>query len=390
MYRRIYLDHAATTPLRSEARASMAPYLAEYSHGNPSSLHAEGQRAKRAVDTARAVVAGALGCGFAEVTFTSGGTEADNAAILGVLLAAGPRRRHLIVSAIEHEAVLKTASFAGRLGYTVSIASPDAAGIVSPGAIAALVREDTALVSVMHANNEIGAIQPIREIAETAHAAGALMHTDAVQSFGQIEFKVDDLRADLISVSAHKIYGPKGIGALYVRDGAPIEPFVHGGGQERERRAGTENVAAIAGFGAAVSRMVSERADEAVRLSALRDLMFSEILRVAPEARINGDRIRRLPNNVNVSLPGLDPETVLVGLDMEGVAASAGSACASGSIEPSHVMRALGLRDAEIGATLRFTPGRETTEEEVVEAVQRLKKVIERQGPSRRSEAFSR
>jgi len=379
MYRRIYLDHAATTPLRSEARAAMAPFLDEYSGGNPSSLHAEGQRAKREIDKARVIISEALGCDFAEVTFTSGGTEADNAAILGILLAAAPKRRHLIVSAIEHEAVIRTGLFAQRLGYEVSMAMPDRHGIVSADEISALIRDDTALVSVMHANNEIGVIQPIREIAEVAHSAGALMHTDAVQSFGQLDFRVADLNADLMSISAHKIYGPKGIGALYVRDGIPIEPFIHGGGQERERRAGTENVAAIAGFGAAVKCMILERSNEAARLSALRDMMFDEILREMPEARINGDRDRRLPNNVNISLLGKDAETMIVGLDMEGVAASAGSACTSGSIEPSHVMRAMYLRDDEIGATIRFTLGRSTTQEDVVEAVERLKKVVGRQ-----------
>ena len=383
MYRRIYLDHAATTPLRSEARAAMEPFLDEYSVGNPSSLHMEGQRAKREIDTARVIISEALGCDFAEVTFTSGGTEADNAAILGILLAAGPKRLHLIVSAIEHEAVLKTASFAERLGFAVSVAMPDHRGIISPDEISSLIREDTALVSVMHANNEIGVIQPIREIAEVAHSGGALMHTDAVQSFGLLDFEVTSLNADLISISAHKIYGPKGIGALYVRDGLPIEPFIHGGGQERERRAGTENVAAIAGFGAAVKYMVLERNDEAARLSALRDMMFDEILRETPEARINGDRDKRLPNNVNISFLGMDAETMIVGLDMEGVAASAGSACTSGSIEPSHVMRAMYSRDDEIGATIRFTLGRGTTEEDVVEAVKRLKKVVSRQAASR-------
>ena len=381
---RIYLDYAATTPMRPEVRAAMEPFFSDDGFGNPSSLHADGQRAKRALDTARDTLAGALGCEFAEVTFTGGGTESDNAAILGVMLANRSRGDHFITTSIEHEAVIETAHFLKTLGFRVSVLPVDALGLVSPQAVADALTNETVLVSVMHANNEVGTIQPVREIADIVHQRGAYLHTDAVQTFGQLPVTVDALGADLLTVSAHKIYGPKGAGALYVRSGIAIEPFMHGGGQERSRRAGTENVAAIAGFAEAVRLLLPERAAEAGRLTALRDHFWSELSRSVPSIVLNGHPESRLPNNLNVSLPGLDAETLLLSLDRAGVSASSGSACTSGSIEPSHVLSAMGLPEPHLKSALRLTLGRGTTREEVDRTVEILAGIAARIGGVKR------
>ncbi len=381
MTERIYLDHAATTPLRPEVRAAMGPYLSADGFGNPSSLHADGQRAKRALDAARDTLAQALGAQFSEITFTGGGTEADNAALIGVLLARGPGS-HLVTTRIEHEAVGETARFLEKLGFDVTFVPVDERGRVSPQAVADALTDRTALVSVMHANNEVGTIQPVREIADLVHARGAYLHTDAVQTFGQMPVNVHDLGADLLSVSAHKIYGPKGAGALYVRSGVPIEPLLHGGGQERERRAGTENVPAVVGFGEAVRLLLPERASEAVRLTGLRDLFLAALRRRIPSIALNGHPTERLPNNLNVSFPGLDAETLLLTLDRAGVSASSGSACTSGSIEPSHVLTAMGLPDARVKSAVRLTLGRGTTPEEIHRAVDILAGIAARQTPA--------
>lgn len=381
MPERIYLDHAATTPLRPEVRAAMEPYLTAEGFGNPSSLHADGQRAKRALDAARDTLAQALGGQFSEITFTSGGTEADNAALVGVLLARG-RGSHLVTTQIEHEAIGETARFLERLGFGVTFLPVDAQGRVAPQAVAEALTDRTALVSVMHANNEVGTIQPLREIADIAHARGAYFHTDAVQTFGQLPAHVHDLGADLLTVSAHKIYGPKGAGALYVRSGVPIEPLLHGGGQERERRAGTENVPAIAGFGEAVRRMLPEREAERARLTKMRAAFLLALRRRIPSAVLNGHPTERLPNNLNVSFPGLDAETLLLALDRAGVSASSGSACTSGSIEPSHVLTAMGLPNERINSAIRLTLGRSTTQEQMDDAVNILTGIVTRQTPS--------
>ena len=364
--------------MRPEVRAAMEPYLSADGFGNPSSLHADGQRAKRALDTSRDTLADALGCEFAEVTFTGGGTESDNAAILGVMLANRSRGDHFITTSIEHEAVTGTAQFLTTLGFRVTLLPVDEFGLVSPQSVAAALTDKTVLVSVMHANNEVGTIQPVREIADIVHQRGTYLHTDAVQTFGQLPVSIDALGADLLTVSAHKIYGPKGAGALYVRGGIAIEPLLHGGGQERSRRAGTENVAAIAGFAEAVRLLLPERAAEAVRLTALRDHFWSELSRSVPGIVLNGHPESRLPNNLNVSLPGLDAETLLLSLDRAGVSASSGSACTSGSIEPSHVLTAMGLSDARLKSALRLTLGRGTTREEVDRAVEILEGIVER------------
>ncbi len=358
----------------------MEPFLAAGdAFGNPSSLHAEGQRARRALDAARDTLAQALGCQFSEVTFTSGGTESDNAALVGTLLANRGRGDHLVITAIEHEAVGATARFLQTLGFRVTTVPVDEWGRVSPQAVADALTDRTVLVSVIHASNEVGTVQPLREIAGVVHARGAWLHTDAVQTFGQLPVTVDALGVDLLTVSAHKIYGPKGAGALFAREGIPMTPLLHGGGQERERRSGTENVAAIVGFGEAVRRMLPEREAEAARLSALRDGLWADLQRRIPRAVLNGHPSARLPNNLNVSFPGLDAETLLLSLDRAGVSASSGSACASGSIEPSHVLTAMGLPDARVNSALRLTLGRGTTQEEARQAGEVLAGIVARQ-----------
>ena len=376
MERRIYLDHAATTPVRPEVRAAMAPFLGPDGYGNPSSLHADGQRAKRALDEARAIVAGSLGAEFSEITFNSGGTEADNAALQGVMLANRRRGEHLVTTEIEHEAVLHTARFLETLGFAVTYLTPNADGLVTADQIAAALTPSTTLVSVMHANNEIGTVQPIAEIGAALQNHPAYFHTDAVQTFGVFPLRVRDLGVDLLSVSAHKIYGPKGVGALYVRDGIPIEPLIHGGGQERERRAGTENVAAIVGFGEAVRLMLQEREETARQMARRRDLLIVLIHEQIPGATLNGHPTLRLPGSVHFSFTGVDAESLLVSLDLAGISASSGSACTAGSIEPSHVLKAIGAD--ECGAALRLTLGRDTTDEEILETVERLTKIIAR------------
>ena len=381
MTQRIYLDHAATTPLRPEVRAAMEPYLSADGFGNPSSLHADGQRAKRALDAARDTLACALGAQFSEITFTSGGTEADNAALVGVMLARG-RGSHLITTQIEHEAVIETARFLEKLGFSVTYLPVDEQGRVAPRSVADALTDRTALVSVMHANNEVGTVQPLREIADLVHAHGAYLHTDAVQTFSQLPVNVHDLGVDLLSVSAHKIYGPKGVGALYVRSGIPIEPLLHGGGQERERRAGTENVPAIAGFGEAVRLLLPEREAVAARLTLLRDTFLAALRQRIPNMVLNGHPAERLPNNINLSFPGLDAETLLLTLDRAGISASSGSACTSGSIEPSHVLTAMGLPDDRVNSAIRLTLGRDTTRAEVDRAVDILAGIVTRQTPS--------
>jgi len=381
MTQRIYLDHAATTPLRPEVRAAMEPYLSADGFGNPSSLHADGQRAKRALDAARDTLACALGAQFSEITFTSGGTEADNAALVGVMLARG-RGSHLITTQIEHEAVIETARFLEKLGFSVTYLPVDEQGRVAPRSVADALTDRTALVSVMHANNEVGTVQPLREIADLVHAHEAYLHADAVQTFSQLPVNVHDLGVDLLSVSAHKIYGPKGVGALYVRSGIPIEPLLHGGGQERGRRAGTENVPAIAGFGEAVRLLLPEREAVAARLTLLRDTFLAALRQRIPNMVLNGHPAERLPNNINLSFPGLDAETLLLTLDRAGISASSGSACTSGSIEPSHVLTAMGLPDDRVNSAIRLTLGRDTTRAEVDRAVDILAGIVTRQTPS--------
>jgi cysteine desulfurase len=320
------------------------------------------------LDAARDTLAGAIGAASGEIYFTSGGTEADNTALLGVLLALrekGSKRNHVVVSAIEHHAVLDCALFAETLGFSVTVVPCDTLGYVAPEVVAEAVTDKTALVSLMHANNEVGTIQPLAEIAAVAHERGALLHTDAVQSFPYLSVNVTALGADLLSVSSHKIYGPKGVGALYVKKGVSFVPCFHGGSQEREKRPGTENVPGIIGFGKAVELLQARRDDDARHTATLRDALHAQIRATVPKVVLNGHPMLRLPNNLNLSFPDTDSETLLVSLDLHGVAVSAGSACASGSIEPSHVLKALDLPPEIALSAVRFSVGRPTTVEEV-------------------------
>ena len=361
---RIYADHAATTPVTDSVRAAMEPYLAEC-FGNASAVHREGREASRAVFAARKRCADILGCLPDELIFTSGGTESDNLAIKGNAFAHG-LRGHILTTAIEHHAVLNSARFCSSLGMTSDTVLPEADGIVSPDAFAAAIREDTVLCGCMLANNEIGTIQPIKEIADAVHRKGIPMFCDAVQGMGQIPVSVSVLGADLLSLSGHKIGAPKGVGLLYIRRGTPITPLLDGGGQEMGLRAGTENVAGIVGMAQALADAAAHTAETTAHLSVLSDALMSELITI-PHCVINGttERIKRLPGNVNVSFPGLDAESMVLHLDRMGIAASAGSACTAGKTEPSHVLKALGHDDRRATASLRFTLGYENTMDDV-------------------------
>jgi len=367
MSRPVYLDHAATTPVAPEVRAAMLPFLGEV-FGNPSSAHATGRAARVAVDEARERVAQALGCAANEVVFTSGGSEADNLAIRGALDRHAGRGRHLVVTAVEHDAVLKTAEELADLGRCeVSVVPCDGRGAVDPEAVGAAVRDDTVLVSMMLANNEVGTVEDVAAAAEAARRRnpGVLVHTDAVQALGRLPVDVRALGVDMASITAHKIYGPKGAGALYLRRGVAIAAQVSGGGQERARRSGTENVAAIAGLAAAVSLVEEERAREMPRLGRLAERLMETVLDGVPDAVLTGHGAPRLPSFATFAFAGLETEMLLTLLDRAGVEASGGSACSSGAHMPSHVLLAMGLPPRVAGGALRCTLGRATTEDEV-------------------------
>ena len=373
--REIYLDYAATTPLDPEVLQTMMPFLTQ-TYGNASSFHRFGRAARAAMDTAREQIAELIGADFAEVYFTGSGTEADNLALFGTMHAAPKDKNHLIVSAIEHHAVLHAAHALQNQGYDVTIVPVDGEGVVAPETIANAITERTALVSVMHANNEIGTVQPIREIAQIAHDHGAKFHTDAVQTIGQMPIDVRELNCDLMTLSAHKIYGPKGVGALYIKQGAKISPQVHGGSQEREKRAGTENIAAIVGFGQAALLAQSRRETDPPHLEKMRNSFLAKLQAVLPDLRLNGHPTLRLANNLNVSVNGIEGPTLLMNLDRHGIAASSGSACSSGSIEPSHVLKAIGLNDSLASSGIRFSLGRMTTEEELDYTAQTFGEIV--------------
>jgi cysteine desulfurase len=372
----IYLDHAATTPVDPVVLDAMLPYFTDR-FGNPSSIYQLGQESRAAVDQARFSAARVLGCDPGEILFTSGATEGDNLALRGVAWAARLARGHdadaphIVTTAIEHHAVLHTAEALARQGFQISVVEPDCQGIVRPDAVAAALRPETCLVSLMYANNETGAIQPLRETANLVRARGIPLHTDAVQAAGFLSLEVDELGVDLLSLSAHKFYGPKGIGLLYVRSGTPIDYQQLGGGQEQGRRGGTENVPGIVGLGLALERADSWRDAYARHCSALRDQLLAGIQAAIPDATVNGplDPALRLPNNLNLSIPGVQGETILLSLDMLGISASAGSACTTGNTEPSHVLRAMGLADDACRSALRFTVGRDNTPEQIDEAI---------------------
>ena len=370
----VYLDHAATTPVDPRVLQAMMPFFSEHP-GNASSLHAFGQEARRAVDQARAEVAAAVGARPAEVVFTSGATESDNLAVLGVAFAS--RGRHILTSAIEHHAVLEACHVLEAQGYAVTRVPVDARGVVDPDDVRRALRPDTVLVSVMAANNEIGTLQPVAEIGRLTRERQIPFHSDATQLVGAMPVDVDELGVDLLSLSAHKRYGPKGVGALYVRPGVPLMPLQRGGSHERGRRGGTENVPGIVGLGAALRIAVREMAEEHRRVTALRDRLMRGALAL-PGAQLNGDPGRRLANNVNLSFDGTDSQSLVMGLDLHGVAASAGSACSSGSMEPSHVLVALGLAPQRAASAVRLTVGRTTTDADISYALDALRDVVDR------------
>lgn len=375
---RIYLDHNATTPPAPEVAARMDRAQREL-WGNASSVHHFGQQAKAAVDDARSQVAALLGGDAAEVIFTAGGTESDNFALRGAAEALEPAgRRHLIATAIEHEAVLKTLAALQRRGWRVTLLPVDASGIVAPDALRAAITDDTALVSVMHANNEIGTLQPLAELAGIAKARGALVHTDAVQTAGKIPVDVRALGVDLLSLSAHKFYGPKGVGALWLRRGVRLVPFMTGGRQERNRRAGTENVPAIVGLGTAAALAAGALHDEGARIAALRDRLERGILAAVSGAVVNGAETPRVPNTTNISFDRIESESLLIGLDLEGIAVSSGSACSSGTLEPSHVLKAMGLPHARTLSSIRFSLGTSNTEADVDRVIAVLPPLVEK------------
>jgi len=375
---RVYFDYNATTPPAPEVTEAVVRVTRDI-FGNASSVHHFGQQAKAAIDEARSAVASLINADPSEVVFTGGGTEADNFAVRGAadaLEASG--RTHLVASAIEHEAVLNTLRALARRGWRTTLLPVDESGIVAPDRLREAITADTAIVSVMHANNEIGTIQPVRELAAIAHEHGALMHTDAVQSAGKIAIDVRALGVDLLSLSAHKFNGPKGAGALWIKRGTRIHPILTGGKHERNRRAGTENVPAIAGLGVAARLAAGKLADQDARVGALRDRLEEGILRGVPGTVVNGARTSRVPNTTNISFDHVEAESLLIALDLDGVAVSTGSACSSGSLEPSHVLRAMGLPAHRTQNSLRFSLGLFSTDEEVDRVVEILPRLVEK------------
>jgi cysteine desulfurase len=361
----IYMDHAASTPLDPRVRAAMDSYW-DVVFSNPSSIHRSGQKARMAVDQARESIASSINADPTEIIFTSGGTESDNAAIRGVAFANQSRGRHIVTTSIEHEAVIETCrDLQEQFGLEVTYVAPAPDGIVRAEEIDRAIGPETTLVSVMYANNEVGTVQPLRDIAEICHRRGVTLHTDAVQAAGSIPIDVEEIGVDLLSMSAHKFYGPKGVGVLYVRKGVRWHAQQLGGGQERRRRSGTENVPAIVGMAAALQIATSNMGAFSSHVSGLRDDLLALLRRNIPDAHVNGSLESRLPANANVSFPGLDGESLVLALDAAGIQVSSGSACSSGSIEPSHVLEAMGLsRDLAAGA-LRLSLGRENTSDEV-------------------------
>jgi cysteine desulfurase len=375
---RIYFDHNATTPVDPAVAQAMAEALVE-DFGNPSSVHHFGQRAKARLDDARSDVATLIGGEPSEVVFTSGGTEADNLALRGAAEALEPTgRRHLVASAIEHEAVLVTLKALARRGWSISLLPVDTTGIVCPEALEACLRDDTAIVSVMHANNEIGTIQPIAELAGLAHSRGALMHTDAVQSVAKVPVDVRALGVDLLSLSAHKFNGPKGAGALWIKRGTRLTAHMTGGKHERTRRAGTENVPAIAGLGVAARLARTKLGSEPGRLAALRNGLEEAVLARVTGTAINGAREPRVPNTTNISFDGVEAESLLIALDLEGIAVSTGSACSSGTLEPSHVLRAMGLPAHRTQNSIRISLGAGNTAEQIDTLLAKLPAVVDK------------
>ncbi len=369
------MDYAATTPTSPEVLDAMRPYMLE-DFGNPSSIHSFGREAKKALDDARGKVASLLSVAPEEIVFTSGGSESTNLAIKGCATANAKRGRHIITSSIEHHACLDAVKYLARNGFEATYLPVDGDGVIDLNALRAAIRDDTVLVSVIHASNEVGTIQPVKEIIEIAHEKGALVHLDSVQTVGAIPVNIRELGADLVSMSAHKFYGPKGVGALYVRKGVRITPLIHGGPHEKKRRAGTQNVAGAVGMAKALELAVEQMDQEVPRLTRLREKMIDAILSRIDHVRINGHRTRRLPNNVNVSIEYVEGEAILLNLDVKGIAVSSGSACSSESLSPSHVLLAMGVPPEVAHGSLRLSMGRGTTEDDVDYVVEALVDIV--------------
>jgi len=375
---RVYLDHNATTPVHPAVLAVMLPFLGG-EFGNPSSIHSFGQHARGAVERAREAVAALVGARSSEIVFTSGGTESDNAAIFGIVENDRRASRHIITTAFEHHAVLHACAAMERRGVEVTYAPVSRDGVVDPEEIRRALRPETILISVMHANNELGTLQPIAEIARVAAEAGVPLHTDAVQSAGKVPIDVSHLGVDLLSLSGHKFGAPQGVGALFIRKGRNIEPLLHGGGSERGRRAGTENVAGIVGLGQAAEQVLAHMSESAARIAALRDRLEQCLLERVPQSRVNGDPARRTPNTSNMMFPGVDSESLVIALDLLGLACSAGAACSSGAVDASHVLRAIGLLSSEARASVRFSLGHTTTERDIAQALELIPATVARQ-----------
>lgn len=373
----IYLDNAATTKTAPEVVDAMLPYFSEH-YGNPSSIYGLGAASKKAITDARKIIADKLGAKQEEIYFTAGGSESDNWALKAAAEAYASKGHHIITTKIEHHAILHTCEYLEKRGFEITYLDVDADGLVHPEDLEAAIRPDTILVSVMFANNEIGTIEPIKELAAITKAHGALFHTDAVQAFGQVPIDVNELKIDMLSASGHKLNGPKGTGFLYIRTGIKIRSFVHGGAQERSRRAGTENVPGIVGLGAAADRAFRIMEDKIAKETELRNYLIARIENEIPYCKLNGHRTRRLPNNVNFSFKFVEGESILIMLDMKGVCASSGSACTSGSLDPSHVLLAIGMKHEEAHGSLRLTLSEENTKEELDFVVDNLKAIIER------------
>lgn len=372
---RIYLDNAATTPLHTDVLSQMLPWFREH-YGNASSIYDTGRDARKAVEDARRKVASALNCSPQEIFFTSGGTESDNWAVKGAASAQANKGKHIISSTIEHHAVLHALESLEKIGYAVTYVKVDQFGRIDPEDVRKAIQEETILITIMAANNEIGTLQPIGEIGRIAKEHRILFHTDAVQAVGAVAVDVKDWQVDLLTLSAHKFHGPKGVGALYIRKGVKIEPLMHGGAQERNRRAGTENLPGIVGLGAAITLAVNDQGKKGKRITTLRDDLIKAILDTIPEVRLNGDPVHRLPNNVNVSVRYIEGEALLLRLDLMGIAASSGSACTSGSLDPSHVLLAIGLPHEIAHGSLRLTLSEETTQEEIDEVKRVLPGIV--------------
>jgi len=377
MQRRVYMDHAATTYTKQEVLEEMLPYFKEV-YGNPSSVHGFGREARKAVDLARERTAAALNASPEEIYFTSGGTEADNWAIKGVAWANKERGNHIITTSIEHHAVLHTCQYLEKMGFEVTYLPVDSYGLVYPEQVKEAITDKTILISVMFANNEIGTIEPIKEIGQIARERGIYFHTDAVQAVGHIPVDVKEMNIDLLSLSAHKFYGPKGVGALYIRKGVKLHPFIHGGAQERNRRAGTENLPGIVGLGKAIELAVSNLEESSKRLTAMRDRLISGVLNTIENVRLNGHPTKRLPGNANFSFEFIEGESLLLSLDMKGIAASSGSACTSGSLDPSHVLLAIGLPHEIAHGSLRLTLGDDNTDEDIDYVLEVLPDIVQR------------